>query len=655
MRRRLMLVVVAVGAFTNLLLAPTTVRGDWASAQSSRGVRSEPNDFWYWHKIGPTANTKISDLDPTDIIYDAAHTYAWHLGDNYLNMPRAWAIVKGEDANNRVIIASSDTEFLIDHWDLSANLFRNPREYGGTTGVDDDGDGVIDNTISIDSAAGMALGSRSATAWRSRPLIRTDDPNATQHGTNMLAIACAVTNNDSWWVGRNYDDYIQELPMRQAGIAGVTWNSILLPSTPAGGSFGFADFIEQKIREGHNIRVMSGSWTGTSPNTGIDPAQMLSRLEALGVLCIVGGGNNGYLVKTDPDYGTMMAVGGVEYGTYRRARINGWSDSPWQASVDYKPTATYGRRLDVMGYIPFGGSWYAWGGANSHYISVTGVSMLFTLGWVNVGSAASYDELPVGQGPSALLGIPGRGGTLYDPEAAVNIVPSLMPSDFRTSGATPQAAGVAALLFTLYPDLMPAQAVGMIRRGCVSVDALNTNTCCSLASMALCHPSSGVRVEDTNCNGLLGAGRLDAYRTLTLWGTVPADTTLTGQVYVSGDVLIPSGVTVTVSAGTHFFVAPDDITQLAPWEPEDQYDMNGATANGMYGSQQSPAGSIQIAIASGGTLLINGTTDSPVVFDSFVNDAQTDDDWIGFTNAGTILTPNGSGSLVVRHSTNGAP
>ena len=92
MRRRLMLVVVAVGAFLNLLLAPAAVRGDWASAQSSRGVRSEPNDFWYWHKIGPTANTKISDLDPTDIVYDAAHTYAWHLGDNYLNMPRAWEI-----------------------------------------------------------------------------------------------------------------------------------------------------------------------------------------------------------------------------------------------------------------------------------------------------------------------------------------------------------------------------------------------------------------------------------------------------------------------------------------------------------------------------------------------------------------------------------
>lgn len=627
--------------------------GDWASAQSPRGVRAEPNDFWYWHKIGPTANTKISNLDPTDIIYDASHTYAWHLGDNYLNMPRTWGIVKGEDPSNRVIIASSDTEFMIDHWDLSANLFRNPREYGGSPGVDEDGDGVIDNTISIDSLAGKLFGNKQSSAWRTRALVGPDNPEMTQHGTNMLSIACAVTNNESWWVGRDYDDYIQELPMHEAGIAGVTWNSILLPSTPAGGSFAFADFIQQKISEGHNIRVLSGSWTGSSQSTAIDEPQMLSRLEAMGVLCIVGGGNNGYNVKTEPFPDQTLVVGGVEYGTYRRARINGWSDNPWQASVDYKPSSTYSRKLDVMGYIPFGGGWYAWSGEDSHYISATGVSMLFTIGWVSVAGASSYEDLAVGNGPSALLGIPGHGVIPYDQAAAVNLVPCLMPSDFRTSGATPQAAGVAALLFTLYPDLSPQQAVGMIRRGCVSVDALNTNTCCSLASMALCHPSSGTRVEDTNCNGLLGAGRLDAYRTMTLWGKVSADTTLTGVVYVSGDVLIPSGTTVTVSAGTRFNVAPDDITQLDPWSPEARYDMNGGSASGMYGSQTSPSSAVQFVIEAGGELLINGTPETPVVFDSFVDDAQTTNDWIGIKNSGQVLTPNGSGSLVVLHSTQG--
>ena len=49
-----------------------------------------------------------------------------------------------------VIVASIDTGVNYNHPDLSANMWRNPLEIPGN-GIDDDGDGYIDDVYGIDT------------------------------------------------------------------------------------------------------------------------------------------------------------------------------------------------------------------------------------------------------------------------------------------------------------------------------------------------------------------------------------------------------------------------------------------------------------------------------------------------------------------------
>lgn len=133
-----------------------------------------------------------------------------------------------------------------------------------------------------------------------------------------------------------------------------------------------------------------------------------------------------------------------------------------------------------------------------------------------------------------------------------------------TSGSTAQASGLAALIFSEHPNLSVDQVKAMIRRGAVDVDQWNSGYV-----------------------GLLGEGYLDAYRTLSLWGVVASDTTLSGEVWISGDVVVDSGVTLTLAPGTVVHVAPDDN------EPASGYD------------------SALCALVVKGGLEINGTVSNP--------------------------------------------
>lgn len=648
-----------LGALGLALASPQDASGDWASAQSSRGVRIEPNDFWYWHKIGPSGNGKSPPLLPTDIVYDPEHTYQWILGDNYLNMPRAWAISRCDQSENPPVIVTADTEMMVGHPDLNANMWMNRFEV--VDGVDNDGNSVVDDIYSVipGFTTGTVFSNGGVDSLSALRHVKSNPSE--QHGTNMLSVAVAVTDNEGWWQGREYADYIQELPDHVAGIAGIAWNAKLVFGEHMAEPY-ILPYVENLVRKGVNIRVASCSWTGRATD-------WVRRMEAMGILVISGGDNINWLASEMSADQPCGVAGAIEYD-YRRSRFDGPEDGS-----SYKPNEL-GSRLSFVGYTPYGGGWFNWG--TNKYISVTGNSMIWTLGWVNIEDDDSYEELDVAE--KALFGIPGYGVPNYTDRWYDFVggkyhafVPGIMPSQLRTSGTTPQAAGIAALIFAKYPHLRPAQVLGMIRRGCVNVDAYNTNTCCASNTKSQCFTwvdenGNGImedggfygpgeitgRIEGASCTGLLGAGRLDAYRALTLWGKVSADTTLTGDVYVSGDVLIGDGVTVTVSPGTRFFIAPDDITQLDQWNPESQYDMNGGTAGGQYSAQTSPVGKIEITFESATSkMVIVNSLHSGVVFDSFVNDAQTANDWIGLNVFnGSSIVDVGS-KLQVLHSTNG--
>jgi hypothetical protein len=100
----------------------------------------------------------------------------------------------------------------------------------------------------------------------------------------------------------------------------------------------------------------------------------------------------------------------------------------------------------------------------------------------------------------------------------------------------------------------------------------------------------------------LGAGRINAYRSLTQWGRIAHnyitnDTTWANSVYVSGDIWISAGYTLTIEPGTTVYFASDDNQDLFGDSTRIQFDIWG-------------------------TLNANGTAQNPIVFKSMAEEPQ---------------------------------
>ncbi|HXF49915.1 MAG TPA: S8 family serine peptidase [Verrucomicrobiae bacterium] len=111
-----------------------------------------------------------------------------------------------------------------------------------------------------------------------------------------------------------------------------------------------------------------------------------------------------------------------------------------------------------------------------------------------------------------------------------------------TSFSAPLVAGVAGLVRSLFPSWSVDEIMAKIRS---STDSIQYHSQADRDSLA----------------GKFGTGRLNAYKAVTFFGNIPNsanDTTLDGVVYVSGDITVPAGKTLTLTAGTSLkFVSGD--------------------------------------------------------------------------------------------------
>jgi serine protease len=112
----------------------------------------------------------------------------------HIHAPEARDVEQGDSS---VILAIVDTGVDCDHEDLAANIWTNAAEASGAAGIDDDGNGHIDDIHGWDFGDGDA---------------DSTDPSTESggHGTHCAGIACAVTNN-------------------QRGVAGVSWHCRVMP------------------------------------------------------------------------------------------------------------------------------------------------------------------------------------------------------------------------------------------------------------------------------------------------------------------------------------------------------------------------------------------------------------------------------------------
>jgi subtilisin family serine protease len=157
-------------------------------------------------KVGVSVGDAVAGLERMNgVLYaepDAVRTasavpndpnYPQQWGMAAINAPAAWDITTGSP---QVTVAVVDTGIDATDADLAPNLWTNPGESGGgreTNGIDDDGDGRVDDVHGWDFVSGDAL---------------PQDGNG--HGTHVAG-TIAARGNDG------------------VGIAGVSWSAGLMP------------------------------------------------------------------------------------------------------------------------------------------------------------------------------------------------------------------------------------------------------------------------------------------------------------------------------------------------------------------------------------------------------------------------------------------
>src|SRR4051794_21500475 len=147
---------------------------------------------------GQTVEEAIGELQSEGIVEYAEPNYIVHSmgipndtqfsslwGMTKIAAPAAWDTTTG---SSQVVVATIDSGIDTTHPDLAANLWVNQAELNGKSGVDDDGNGYVDDVYGYNAIT------------KSGP--PTDDNS---HGTHVAGTIGAIGNNLS-------------------GVAGVNWN-----------------------------------------------------------------------------------------------------------------------------------------------------------------------------------------------------------------------------------------------------------------------------------------------------------------------------------------------------------------------------------------------------------------------------------------------
>jgi subtilisin family serine protease len=200
------------------------------------------DDLWGMHNTGQTGGTTDADIDA----------------------PEAWDIGTGSD---EIIVAVIDTGVDYTHIDLAANMWVNEAEYNGTPGVDDDGNGYVDDIYGYD--------------FRNNDGDPMDDH---YHGTHCAGTIGGIGNNGEGVAGVNWDVRIMAVKFLSSGGSGTTSDAI--------------SSVEYTILMGANLS--SNSWGGGSYSQGLKDA--IDAAGATGMLFAASAGNDNEDTDVHPHY-----------------------------------------------------------------------------------------------------------------------------------------------------------------------------------------------------------------------------------------------------------------------------------------------------------------------------------------------------------------
>jgi subtilisin family serine protease len=228
-------------------------------------------------------HSPVSGLQPI-FPNDSRFNAQWYL--NKIGATNAWAVTTGTSS---VVVAVFDSGINYHHEDLAANMWRNPGEIPGN-GIDDDGNGFVDDVHGIDTASDgfgndsdpMDEGYVESETFRN------------YHGTACAGIIGAVGNNGRGVAGLNWS--IQLMAIRM----GTTTPNGLIHIADTIAAF---DYVVMMKRRGVNIRVTSHSYS-TLPSSTYSQA-LKDAIDAggdQGILNVFATGNDGLDLDAVPEY-----------------------------------------------------------------------------------------------------------------------------------------------------------------------------------------------------------------------------------------------------------------------------------------------------------------------------------------------------------------
>ncbi len=214
---------------------------------------------------------------------DPQFTNQWALAK--IGAPTAWLNQTGS-SNVVVVVIDSGVNYF--HEDLVDNLWRNPGEVPGN-GIDDDGNGKIDDVFGIDTA-------NDSHGNDSDPF--DEGLNGYYHGSLVAGVIGAVANN-------------------RLGIAGLNWSARIMAVRAirssnlitVGDELEALEYVLMMKGRGVNIRAVNMSYGGMPYSSAERDA--LAAVQNMGILLCISAGNSGSDNDRTPTYPASHPLTGI--------------------------------------------------------------------------------------------------------------------------------------------------------------------------------------------------------------------------------------------------------------------------------------------------------------------------------------------------------
>ena len=253
-------------------------------------------DLWGLSNAGQTGGLPSADIDALE----------------------AWGVTTG---SSDVVVAVIDTGVDYTHQDLSANMFRNTQDCN-SNGIDDDGNGQIDDCFGIDTANNDS-----------------DPMDDAAHGSHVAGTIGAVGNNGVGVVGVAWTVRLMACKFLNAGGSGTTADAI-----------DCLEYVKLMKDRGVNIVATNNSWGGGAFSQALFDAIEAHRQR--GILFIAAAGNQASDNDATPFYPASYDLPNVisvaaTTQTDAKASFSNWGrrsvhlGAPGEAILSTTPGDTY--------------------------------------------------------------------------------------------------------------------------------------------------------------------------------------------------------------------------------------------------------------------------------------------------------------------------